>query len=138
MSYAIILILSSVFTLVTAIKRNYANLIDGIKHHLTDIVPVLYEKDLIGEETKDKAMLLVLTPATKAMEVIDAMQAKIKSDPRQFGTLLNVLRSIPALCYLCDLLEPKQSGSGNSSISHMHVFVHIILPKCIHYYQNFM
>ena len=110
MSYAIILAI--VFTLATTIKSNYAKLIDGIKHHLTDIIPVLYQEDLIGEETKHKAKSLVLTPVERAMEVLDAMQARIKSDPIQFCTLLKVLRSKQALCYLTDVLENKQSETG--------------------------
>ena len=103
--------------LAKTIKSNYARLIDGIKHHMTDIVPVLYQEDLIGEETRDRAMLLALTPAAKAMEVVNAMQASIKNDIGKFNSLLKALRSTSALCYLADVLETQQSKSGEYMFS---------------------
>ena len=99
--------------LAKAIKSNYARLIEGIKHHTTDLVPVLYQEDLIGEETRDRAtMLSSLTPAEKATEVVNALQAGIKNDCRKFITLLKVLKSSAAWCHLARLLETQQSKSS--------------------------
>ena len=102
-------------TLAKAIKSNYARLIDGIKDHLTNLVPLLYQEDLVGEETRERAKVLALTSTQKATEVVDSLQAKIGNEPAQFHTLIRVLRSNPALCYLADILErveTQQSESG--------------------------
>ena len=79
---------------------------------MTDIVPLLYQEDLIGEETRDRAMLSGLTPAEKAAAVINTLQAGIKNDIGKFNSLLKALRSSSALCYLADILETQHSKSG--------------------------
>ena len=58
------------------------------------------------------ALLLTLTPAAKASGVVNAMQAKIENESRQFDRLVNVLKSNPALCYLAKMLETQHSESG--------------------------
>ena len=78
-------------------------------------MPVLYQEDLIGEETKEQATMLALTPSQQAAKVVDAIQAKVKNEPSQFSCLIKVLRLNPAVCHLADLLErveTQQSGSG--------------------------
>ena len=111
-----------VLPLANTIKSSYAKLIDGIKYHMTDMVPILYQEDLIGEETRDRAMLPVLSPAAKAAEVVNAMQASIKNDTAKFSSLLKVLRSSSVLCYLADVLETQQSKSGEYIFSDLMYF----------------
>ena len=94
-----------------AIKSNYTKLIDGIQHELPQLVPALYQEDLIGESTRDRAKLPGLIPKEKATEIVDILQGRIKNEPNEFHRLIKVLRSNPALNYLADQLEKSGTTS---------------------------
>ena len=99
-----------------AIKSNYTKLIDGIQHELSNLVPALYQEDLIGKTSKDRAMLLGFTPQEKATVVVDTLLATINNKPSEFHSLVKVLRLNPAVSYLADQLEKSGTTFNNGTL----------------------
>ena len=113
-----------------AIKSNYTKLIDGIQHELPNLVPVLYQEDLIGEAVRDRAQLLGFTPKEKATVIVDTLLARIKNKPSEFHRLVNVLRLNPALSYLADQLQKSGITVLQVHCSDMHEREESPTPPC--------
>ena len=65
----------------------------------------LYSYNVISRETLDRVKLPTLTPNEKKMELFDAVEARIQTNPSDFGTLCDILRSDPLLCIFAERLQ---------------------------------
>ena len=80
----------------------------GLQIAVTDpliLASSLYSTRIISREILDRVKLLILTPTVKKMELFDAVEARIQTNPSDFGTLCDILRSDPQLCVFAERLE---------------------------------
>ena len=85
-------------------KKNFAYLKDGLKKELDAFVPLLYEKDLVTPENRDKA-LGTADINKRTIDLLTAIECQVKTNPNAFSSFLGVLKSVPALGHLATKLE---------------------------------
>ena len=80
----------------SAFKKHCGDLMIAITEPLP-LAYQLYSRDVISEEVKDK-MLLPITKGEKNMALLDAIEARIRTKPSDFWTLVTVLGTDIVLC----------------------------------------
>ena len=87
-------------------RKNFAYLKDGLKNELDAFVPLLYEKDLVTEDKRDKALATGTADINKrTIDLLTAIECQVKTNPNAFSSFLGVLKSVPALGHLAYKLE---------------------------------
>ena len=87
-------------------RKNFAYLKVGLKNELDAFVPLLYEKDLVTEDNRDKALAIGTTDINKrTIDLLTAIECQVKTNPNAFSSFLGVLKSVPALRHLANRLE---------------------------------
>ena len=87
-------------------RKNFAYLKDGLKNELDAFVPLLYEKDLVTEDKRDKALATGTADINKrTIDLLTAIECQVKTNPNAFSSFLGVLKSVPALRHLAYKLE---------------------------------
>ena len=85
-------------------RKNFAYLKDGLKTELNALVPLLYQSDLITQERKDNA-LGKADMNQRTVDLLNAIECQVKTNPTAFSNFLGVLKSVPALRHLANQLE---------------------------------
>ena len=85
-------------------RKNFAYLKDGLKTELNALVPLLYQNDLITQERKDSA-LGKADMNQRTVDLLNAIECQVKTNPTAFSSFLEVLKSVPALGHLAKKLE---------------------------------
>ena len=85
-------------------KKNFGFLKDGLKTELNALVPLLYQSDLITQERKDNA-LGKADMNQRTVDLLNAIECQVKTNPTAFSSFLGVLKSVPALGHLANKLE---------------------------------
>ena len=89
---------------IASFKSQREALIDGIRHNLLTVTVKLYAQGIIPKETYEKALNEMHTSTIRTMEVLDAVESKIRIQPSVFTNFIHILESEPFLCTLSDLL----------------------------------
>ena len=84
-------------------------LIDGIRHNLLTVTVKLCAQGIIPKETYEKASNEMHTPTIRTMEVLDAVESKMRIQPSIFTKFIHILESEPFLHTLADLLIKSYS-----------------------------
>ena len=80
----------------------------GLQIAVTDpliLASSLYSTRIISRGVLNRVKLLTLTPSEKNVELFDAVEARIQTNPSDFGTLSDIFRSDPQLCVFAERLE---------------------------------
>ena len=87
-----------------AFRKHRADLLVAVTDPLI-LANSLYSYSIISRETLNRVKLLTLTPAEKNMEIFDAIEAQIKTNPSSFVTLLDILNDDSQLCIIAGQLQ---------------------------------
>ena len=81
----------------SAFKKHRGDLMRGIVEPLT-LANDLYSNDVISEGTKNRIVVPSLTKEEKNIALLDAIEARIQTNPSDFWTLVTVLKADTVLC----------------------------------------
>ena len=99
-----------------AFREHRADLLIAVTDPLI-LANSLYAKRIISRETLDHVMFKAHTPAEKNMPIFDAVEARIKTNPSDFSTVLDILSGNPQLHIFARCL---QQSYGEFSIECEH------------------
>ena len=82
----------------------------------------LYSSGIISREILGRVRLPMLTPTEKNMDIFDAVEAQIKTNPSHFSTLLEILNNDPQLCIFTERLQQSYGECYCSSLICSHTY----------------
>lgn len=72
----------------------------------------LYSKEMISSSVRDKVLLQTLTPEIKASELLCAVEAEVKVNPKQFTTFVSALREVGEPASFIDCADRLMQAKG--------------------------
>ena len=100
----------------------------------------LYSSNIISRETLDRVKLPTLTPNEKKMELFDAIEARIQTNPSDFGTLCDILKSDPLLCIFAERLQQsyRECYKINRVLwnTYLTLSMHVTLTRFMNWHQG--
>ena len=75
----------------------------------------LYSSRIISREILDRVRLPMLTSTEKNMDIFDAIEAQIRTNPSHFSTLLDILNNDPQLCMFTERVQQSYGECYYSS-----------------------
>ena len=72
----------------------------------------LYSKEMISSSVRDKVLLQTLTPEIKASELLRAVEAEVKVNPKQFMTFVSILREVGEPASFIDCADRLMQAKG--------------------------
>lgn len=97
---------------IASLNLNHIKLVEDVQYHLSDIVPKLYERGIIGPLTKDSVLDQTISAYHRAETLLASVAKRIETDsapPSVFLALIVVLKSFPSLLHLANVLEESHS-----------------------------
>lgn len=111
-----------------AFRELYQDILTVIMYNTEPLAVKLYSKDVISSSVRDKVLLQTLTPDIKASELLSAVEAEVKVNPKQFMIFVSTLRELgePASFIVCAdrLMKAKGINTAvliyNVCVGHKH------------------
>ena len=99
-------------------RELYQDILTVIMYNTEPLAVKLYSKDVISSSVRDKVLLQTLTPDIKASELLRAVEAEVKVNPKQFMIFVSTLRELrePASFIDCADRLMKAKGINHCSI----------------------
>ena len=77
-----------------ALRELYQDIVTAIMYNTEPLALKLYSKKVISSSVRDKVLLQTLTPDIKASDLLLAVEAEVKLNPKQFMTFVSTLREV--------------------------------------------
>ena len=111
-----------------AFRKNFSKLTEGILQAVPQVAAKAFDHSLITSENLSDAKNESKREYDRALGLLQILHNKIQSDEKVFGTIFNILSSMPELDHLKELLLQSKSAacSDLSSTAHDTIQVNIV------------
>ena len=76
-----------------------------LENHSVQLANELYAEGIISSATKNELLVAVKTKEARNMTLLDAIEARIQTNPSDFNTLLGILEADTILCTFAEKLR---------------------------------
>lgn len=95
-----------------AFRELYQDILTVIMYNTEPLAVKLYSKDVISSSVRDKVLLQTLTPDIKASELLRAVEAEVKVNPKQFMIFVSTLRELGEPASFIDCADRLMKAKG--------------------------
>ena len=96
-----------------ALRELYQDIVTAIMYNTDPLALNLYTKKMISSSVRDKVLLQTSTPDIKASDLLRAVEAEVKLNPKQFMTFVSTLREVGEPASFIDCAERLQAKGIN-------------------------